>query len=88
MSYSVVMNKKSLKNLAKLPKNAQYVLGDLLEAIKNYGPVQPSFSHYSKLSETEYHCHLSYHWIACWRCQNGEHRVEVYYVGSRESAPY
>lgn len=88
MRYLVGLNKKSLKNLKKLPINAQYVLDDLLKAIEESGPVQPSFSHYSKLSENEYHCHLNYHWVACWRCENGKYKVEVYYVGSRESAPY
>ena len=31
---------------------------------------------------------LSYHHVACWYNENGTYKVEVYYVGSRESAPY
>ena len=31
---------------------------------------------------------LAYHWVACWRNENGSIVVEVYYVGSREDAPY
>ncbi len=88
MKYKVVVSKKSQKNLLKMPKKEKVVLETLLFSLGEKGPVQPSFSHYSKLSENEYHCHLSYHWVACWRCENGEYRVEVYYVGSRESAPY
>lgn len=32
-------------------------------------------------------CILYYH-VACWYNENGTYKVEVYYVGSRESAPY
>ena len=52
------------------------------------GPVQPSYRNFSKLGKGRYHCHLSYHWVACRECHNGEYIIEVYYVGSRESAPY
>ena len=52
------------------------------------GPVQPKYKNFSKLGKGRYHCHLSYHWVACWQSVNGEYIVEVYYVGSRESAPY
>ena len=38
----------------------------LIRNIEDSGPVQPGFQNYSKLSRTEYHCHLSYHWVACW----------------------
>ena len=66
----------------------RYTLAKLIDSIEERGPVQPGFMNYSKLSNTEYHCHLSYHWVACWRCEDGKYLVEVYYVGSRESAPY
>ncbi len=88
MSYRVLVNKKSLKNLSKKRESEQKTFEKLIYSIEETGPEQPSFSHYSKLSQNTYHCHLSYHWVACWECQNGEYKVEVYYVGSRESAPY
>lgn len=88
MKYIVLLNKKSLKGLSRLPKREQFVLQDLIDAISETGPEQPSFKHYSKLGPNKYHCHLSYHWVACWQCKNGQCKVEVYYVGSRESAPY
>ena len=34
----------------------------------------------------EYHCHLSYHWVACWRHEKETIEIEVYYAGSRENA--
>jgi hypothetical protein len=35
-----------------------------------------------------YHCHLSYRYVACWTWRKKEIVIEVYYVGSRENAPY
>lgn len=46
------------------------------------------FPNYSKLGENEYHCHLTYRYVACWRQEKGTITIEVYYVGSRENAPY
>ncbi len=43
--------------------NPELLLDDLAE----YGPVQPGRKSSSALSATEYHCHLSCHWVACWR---------------------
>lgn len=43
---------------------------------------------YSKLGPDNYHCHLSRKWVACWTNENGTLTIEVYYAGSRESAPY
>ena len=50
--------------------------------------MQPRYSNFSKLAKERYHCHLSYNHVACWYNENGTYKVEVYYVGSRESAPY
>jgi hypothetical protein len=38
--------------------------------------------------KNKYHCHLSYHWIACWEETIKGIEMEVYYAGSRENAPY
>lgn len=35
-----------------------------------------------------HHCHLNYRYVACWTCRRNEIVIEVYYVGSREKAPY
>ena len=31
---------------------------------------------------------VPYRHVACWTCRKGEIEIEVYYVGSREKAPY
>ena len=30
------------------------------------------WANFSKLDENDYHCHLSYHWAACWRCEKNQ----------------
>ena len=88
MKYTVLIKNKCRKAISKLSEKDRYTLMRLIKNIETSGPVQPNFMNYSKLSKMEYHCHLSYHWVACWRCEDGKYIVEVYYVGSRESAPY
>jgi hypothetical protein len=53
-----------------------------------FGPVLPRWPHYSRLGEITHHCHLADKWVACWRNECDSLLVEVYYAGSRESAPY
>lgn len=86
--YEVRLTKKAAKGIRCLPKNAQETFWTLVHAIEDTGPVQPRFPNYSKLGNFTYYCHLAYHWVACWRNENGSIVVEVYYVGSREDAPY
>jgi hypothetical protein len=52
------------------------------------GPIQKSWNNFSPLGNEKYHCHLNYRYVACWNYRQGEKEIEVYYVGSREKAPY
>jgi len=80
--------KKCKETIEKMPRTARERLVLLVDDISDSGPVQKQYMNYSKLGENTYHCHLTYHWVACWRNENGSLLVEVYYVGSRENAPY
>ncbi|TGK23118.1 hypothetical protein [Leptospira stimsonii] len=71
-----------------MPKSARQDLVLLLEELEKEGPSQPEWANFSKLSKNEYHCHLSYSWVACWRNEKNSLIIEVYYAGSRENAPY
>ncbi|MDR2901188.1 MAG: hypothetical protein LBV20_06680 [Treponema sp.] len=86
--YTVKIPKNIGKITRDMPKNAVETLSFLIDDIRDLGPIQPAYHNYSKLGESTYHCHLAYHWVACWRCEDGEFIVEVEYVGSREKAPY
>ncbi len=88
MKYSVVIKKKVLKNIRKLSENIQRRLTFLVDDLKDNGPIAHNWPNYSKLSDTEYHCHLTHKWVACWRIEVNTIEIEVYYAGSRENAPY
>lgn len=89
MAYTVILKKAVKKNLRKLPVNVQQRFEALAVALRDGGPTGPhGWSNYGKLAENEYHCHLTYHYAACWRYEKGTIFIEVYYVGSRENAPY
>ena len=88
MNYEVVIKKRTGKGLRKLPVLVQKKMAVLAKDLQEKGPEQPTWQNYSKLSKTEYHCHLGTSWVACWRHQKDTIIIEVYYVGSREKAPY
>lgn len=88
MKYDVVLKRKVFKGLRRLPLVVQKKLALLASDLKECGPVQPKWQNYSKLSSTEYHCHLGTSWVACWKHKKRTLIIEVYYVGSREKAPY
>ena len=89
MSYTVTVKKSVLKRFDRLPKNVQERFYLLVNALQVDGPVGGhTFPNYSKLKEGQYHCHLNRSYVACWRHDRKTITIEVYYVGSRENAPY
>ena len=88
MKYTVTIKRKVLRDAVKMPRGEQEKLTMLVDDLVEFGPAQPTWPNYSKLSITEHHCHLSRKWIACWRHEKGTIEIEVYYAGSRENAPY
>jgi mRNA-degrading endonuclease RelE of RelBE toxin-antitoxin system len=86
--YEIQISKKVQKNLHKLPKNVQLRFVVLAEQLRERGPVAHEWQNYSKLGEGRYHCHLTYSYVACWKHEKGTIIIEVFYVGSRENAPY
>lgn len=89
MPYIVTIRKRVYKNLLKLPLTVQQRFKTLLAVLMESGANGAiRWQNYSKLSENEYHCHLTYHYVACWRHEKATIEIEVYYVGTRENAPY
>ncbi len=86
--FKVLIKKRVEKNLGALPDQIQEKLYCLIEDLKVQGPMPKGWPNLSKLSEDNYHCHLCRRWVACWSGEKGSLLIEVYYVGSRESAPY
>jgi len=70
---------------------------DLIDALvmdlKYHGPVMKDWPNYSVINKGRnsfYHCHLRKGkptYVACWMVTN-ENKIEVFYVGTHEGAPY
>jgi mRNA-degrading endonuclease RelE of RelBE toxin-antitoxin system len=88
ITYEIRIVKKVQKNLSKLPKNIRERFLALAEELREGGPIAHDWPNYSKLGNTRYHCHLTRSYVACWTHDKGTLTIEVYYVGSRENAPY
>lgn len=88
MIYEIKIKRKALGGLKKIPVNVRKLLFLLIEDIKADGPIQKSWNNFSPFGNDKYHCHLNYRYVACWTYRQGEIEIEVYYVGSREKAPY
>ena len=88
-NWTVKFTAKAKKQTDKLPKRERDILITLTRDLQLSGAVLPDWPNYSKLGGNRYHCHLSYKWVACWTIENKEIKlIEIYYVGSRENAPY
>ncbi len=88
MRCEILIKKKVARGLAKLPGEVQKLFFLLVADLQTDGPIQKSWRNFSALGEDRYHCHLSYRYVACWTWRKNEITIEVYYVGSREKAPY
>ena len=92
MQWTVAFTNKARKQKAKLPLRVQETLFQLVRDIEAEGPVRGDWPNYSKLSDSEHHCHLKKGqptYVAIWREAKGKIRVvEVTYAGTHEKAPY
>lgn len=87
--WSVNFTAKAKKQSDKLPKRERDILIALVQDLQLSGAVLSDWPNYSKLGGNRYHCHLSYKWVACWTIEDKKIKlIEIYYVGSRENAPY
>lgn len=86
--YRVLITKKVKKQLEKIPQKILHKFIALAEQLREQGPIASNWKNYSKLEKECYHCHLDYSWVACWKKEKDTIIIEVYYVGSRENAPY
>ena len=88
MRYEVRIKRKIARGLMKLPADIQKLFYLLVADLQAGGPIQKSWRNFSRLEGNRYRCHLSYRYVACWTYRKNEIVIEVYYVGSREKAPY
>ena len=86
--WQVFFRRKVEKLVVKMPRKEQVLFANLVGDLIRKGPIRSEWRNFGKLSDREYHCHLSYSWVARWLTEDQEMEIEVYYAGSRESAPY
>lgn len=86
--YKVLVSRKVLRSIAKMPGSIQLKMINLVEDLRDKGPIQRKWPNFSRIGKNEYHCHLSRKWVACWYWEKETIEIEVYYAGSREDAPY
>ena len=87
---------KAKKQYEKLKKNgSRPSINDIIDLLvielKCTGPQRSNWPNYSKICEN-YHCHLKKGkptYVACWTVLDEKlKRIEIYYVGTHEDAPY
>ncbi|MCB9026966.1 MAG: cytotoxic translational repressor of toxin-antitoxin stability system [Bdellovibrionaceae bacterium] len=92
MNWVIEYTSKARKQMSKLPLDVADIALTLIMDIEVGGPVRGDWPNFSKLSKTEYHCHLKKGkptYVVCWRLVDKKNkRIEVYYVGTHEKAPY
>jgi mRNA-degrading endonuclease RelE of RelBE toxin-antitoxin system len=86
--YVVLVKKKAQKRISKAPHKVQDLFKQLLQDLQKTGPIQQQWPNFSSLEENNFHCHLNYSYVVCWKNENNTIKIEVYYAGSREDAPY
>jgi mRNA-degrading endonuclease RelE of RelBE toxin-antitoxin system len=86
--YKILVSRKVLRSISRMPESIQMKLANLLEDLRDNGAIQTGWPNFSRIRKNEYHCHLSRKWVACWYWEKGTIEIEVYYAGSRENAPY
>ena len=90
-SIKVIFSSKAGKIFRKLPPILQEKVRSLINEIESLGPVRGNRPHFEKYRKGEYRCHLKKGrptYVACWRDLPAQDAVEVFYLGTREKAPY
>ncbi len=67
--YHVLVKKRTIKDIEKLPAATQKKLAMLIDDLKERGPIRFDWPNFSKLGKDTYHCHLAHKWVACWYCE-------------------
>jgi len=92
MIWNVKTNRKTEKQIKKLPKRVQDILARLMLELELSGAVRGNWTNYGKLSDIRHHCHLKAGqptYVAVWEEHKNEIRlIEVVYAGTHENAPY
>jgi len=98
--WNAYLSKDAKKQYIKLKRSGDHrkpSIIDLIDALvmdlMHHGPVMKDWPNYSAIDKGRnsfHHCHLRKGkptYVACWIATN-ENKIEVFYVGTHERAPY
>lgn len=102
LKWGVTLSRDAKKQYIKLKHSGQKkpsildVIDTLVSDLILNGPFLSDWPNYGAISESKtkifYHCHLKKGnptYVACWKVTDEKgKKIEVFYVGSHESAPY
>lgn len=86
--YTVEVSRRWERRLETLPANVQAIFLNLVQDMREKGPLRTEWPNYSPLANDYYHCHLKDSWVAVWQWKKKSIVIRMEYVGSREGAPY
>ena len=97
-NWTVTFSRSAGKQYAKLKlsgrkkPNIVDIINLLILDLREQGPYLSTWPNFDSLGKDEFHCHLKKGrptFVACWRViSKSENKVEIYYVGTHEGAPY
>ena|SRR5579862_6406801 len=96
MKWNVTFTGKAAKQTQHLDERVVLSLQALVNDLKIKGPIPGRhWPNYGKLhgrkNEDIRHCHLikgNPTYVCCWNVSKDENKIEIYYVGTHEKAPY
>ncbi len=94
ITWTVVVKPKAMSKKLGLSEVITKKLYALLRDLENKGYAQPGWPHFSALNKSAmtFHCHLNKGhptYVVCWQViDKANKKIEVYYVGTHENAPY
>lgn len=98
MRWEITLSNRAKKEAKKLPKNIKVLFDTLALEMEREGPYRKDWANYGPLKKGSivpnhsYHCHLKKGnptYVACWQIGNKNlKKVEIFYVGTHENAPY
>ncbi len=97
--WNAELSKDAKKQYIKLKRSGDHrkpsiidLIDSLVMDLKHHGPVMKDWPNYGVINQGRssfYHCHLKRGnptYVACW--VTIENKIEVFYVGTHEGAPY
>jgi len=92
MIWTINIKRRVAKQLVLLPLDVRQAFMTLMASLELNGAYQPNWSHFGKLSEKRFHCHIKKGhptYVVIWEVIDKHNKIiEVQYAGTHEKAPY